>query len=258
MSWTTTDIARLRALARGDLFATEIAEQLGKSAGAVRYKLRRLGLDPAARAKRSGRLGQWNAKHAHLRRPVLEFYLTHSAGETQKKFGLTAREFKSLLTVSYRDPKMTDLRKDTRRHDPWSFDEIVFLLRHAGLRERRWIAAKLNRGGVDAVKEMVARLGANTRYINGLPKRLAEELVGHEVHGFKVNAGPDGRHAGIDCRPIIVPWVRLYYEAKRSQTTPAHLVDALRAMARFQQRIHSTRGILDTVASVERAIGGES
>lgn len=254
MSWTKAEETRLKALAKDrSLFASEIAEILGRNPQTVRCKLRTMGFDLAGRAKQSGRLGGWNAKHAHIRVRAMRYFLTHTVEETRDRFQLTASEFKSLQTVAYRDPKCAHLRKDSRRKDPWSFDETMFLLRASGLQPRIWIARKLKRGGVHAVKEMVSRLNSNTRYINGLPKRLAEELVGREVEGFKVKAGPSGR--SVDCRPIIVPWVIIYSEARRSKAVPEHILAAVRAMASFQKRVHGTRGIKDTVASVKRIIG---
>jgi len=256
VSWSKSDLARLKSLLRNNnLLATEIAEQLGKSPQVTRLKIRELGISPRIRANRSGRLGSWNAKHSHLRARAMRYFLTHTFAETMKHFKLSSSELKSLQTVSYRLPEFAGLRKDRRRHDVWTFKETMFLLRHAGLQPRTWIAAKLKRGGMDAVKEMTHRLKSNTRYINGLPRRLAEELLGHEVGGFKVKAGPTG--AGVDCRPIIVPWVILYSEARGSPSIPQHIHDALRAMSRFQKRIHGTRGINDTLASIRRSIGGQ-
>jgi hypothetical protein len=255
MSWTTAQDAELLRLAKsGRLFASEIAELVGRTKEAVRYRLRKLGLDLAKRAKASGRMGQWNAVHAHVRQRAMRYFLTHSFEDTMKKFKLTKSQLKSLMTASYRDEKCAHLRKDKRRHDVWSFDETMFLLRHAGLQERRWIAARLKRGTMQSVKEMTSRLGSKTRYINGLPKRLAEELIGHQVEGFKTKAGPTG--PGVDCRPIIVPWVTLYSEARKAvPCPPEHIADVLRAMAQFQRRIHGTRGIADTVESIIKAIG---
>lgn len=239
--WTKAETTELHRLLRERrLNYRQISEVMGKSKNAI-----------AIRALRSG-LGRRINKHKHRRLAAMEYFLTHSFEQTRKRFRLTASEFKSLQTVSYRDPALSHLRKDSRRHDVWSFDETMFLLRHAGLQERKWIASKLKRGTMHSVKEMTSRLGSNTRYINGLPRRLAEELVGHEVEGLKTKAGPTA--PGVDCRPIIVPWVVLYSEARRSSTISAHFLDALRAMSRFQKRIHGTRGINDTVASIKRGI----
>jgi len=253
MSWTKDEVTKLKSLlANKKLIATEIAERLGKSPGAVRYKMKRLGISPRERAVATGRLGKWNAKHAHIREKAVTYFLTHTFDETREKFGLTRSELKSLQTAAYRDPALAHLRKDRRRKDVWSFEETMFLLRASGLQQRSWIARKLKRGGVHAVKEMVSRLNANTRYINGLPRKLAEELIGHEVEGFKVKAGPSGK--GVDGRPIIVPWVVIYSEARRSARIPPHIRDAIGAMAKFQKRIHGTRGIKDTVESVQKII----
>lgn len=250
MTWTKSEERELRRLLRDkSLLVSEIAEILGKKEQTVRYKVRTWGIDIRARAIATGKLGRWNSKHAHLRQKAMLYFLTHTFEETCKKFGLSRSEFRSIQTVSYRDPALAHLRKDPRRKDIWTFDETMFLLRSSGLQPRTWIAAKLKRGGVHAVKEMVSRLNSNTRYINGIPKPWAAELLGHKVEGYKVKAGPTAQ--GVDCRPIIVPWVVLYSEARRSTRIPAHLRDAIGAMAKFQKRVHGTRGIKDTISSIQ-------
>lgn len=252
--WTDKDQRQLERLVKNEnLLGSEIAERIGKKPGAVRYHMQKMGIDVKARAEKSGKLGQQNVKHKHLQRKVLVYFKTHSFNQTAKQFGLTHVELKSCLTKAYKNPDYTHLRKDFRRHDPWSFEEIMFLLKASGLQPRAWIAKKLKRGTMHAVKEVVKRLNANTRYMNGLPRQLAEELIGYEIKGFKVKAGPSsGRN--LDFRPVIVPWVTLYSEARRSSRVPAHICDAIGAMAKFQKRIHGTRGIKDTLECIEKII----
>lgn len=255
MTWSKEDDRRLLTIAKNTrLTAVEISERLGRTPEIVRFHMKKLGLSPRDRLVRSGRAGAWNRKHAHLARRAMEYFLDHSFEETMARFGLSKKELRSLQTRAYQRPEFAHLRKDKRRHDVWSFDETMLLLKCAGLQPRQWIAKKLKRGTMQSVKEMVSRLRSNTRYINGLPKRLAEQLVGRDCTGFKVKAGPTA--PGVDCRPIIVPWVIVYSEAKKSGQVPRHLLDALRVMSRFQKRVHGTRGINDTVASVQRVIRG--
>lgn len=252
MSWTKREEKELVRLCKGDLFATEIAEKLRKKPQIVRYKMRVLGISPADRARDSGRMAKWNKKHAHLRERAMKFFMTHTFEQTRDKFGLSSIEIKSLMTAGYMDPKFSHLRKDTRRNDVWSFEETMFLLKHCGLQPRDWIAGKIKRGTMQSSKEMLSRLKIKSRYVNGLPKRLAEELIGRNIDsGIKVKAGPTA--PGVDCRPIIVPWVILYSEAKKS-SLELHFVEAIGALARFQKKIHGTRGILDTVESVQAVV----
>lgn len=256
MTWTKSEIAELKRLLRNKkLFASEIAERLNKPAASIRWKMKDIGVSARERCKESGRFGKWNEKYAHIRKRAMTYFLKHSFQETAEKFGLTNRELKSLMSNGYKDPEMSHLRKDTRRRDVWSFDETMTLLRASGLQQRIWISKKLNRGGVHAVKEMVSRLNTKTRYINGLPKRLAEELIGHDVEGYKVKAGPTA--LGVDCRPIIVPWVVIDKEIKRSKEIPEHIRAAVKAMASFQKRIHGTRGVKDTVENIKYIIGSK-
>jgi hypothetical protein len=253
--WTPDDERRLRKLLRNKrLFVSEIAGELGRKPHDVRYKLRTMGIDVRARAKATGRMGQWNVKHAHLRMKVMTYFLTHSIAETMKKFGLSLTELKSLQTTAYQDEKYDHLRKEYRRHDTWSHRDVLFFLRHAGLQPRLWIALKLRRGGtMHSVKDKVRRFSMNTRYMNGLPQRLARELLGHDdIEGIKVKAGPTGE--GVDCRPLLVPWVSLYSKARRTEGFPPHLLGSLRAMSRFQKKVHGTRGILDTIDSIHRIL----
>lgn len=249
--WKPAEVLELRRLVATRKWTySEIADQLGRAQESVKQKAGELGLKNPVYLRRK-------TKHRHLRVSAMEYFLTHSAVETQKRFRLTTSEFKSLMTSGYRDPALAHLRKDTRNHEPWTFQQTMSLLAASGLQQRAWIANRLGRGGMHSVKEMTSRLNMGTRYVNGLPKRLADELVGHSVIGFKTNAGPDGRWAGVDCRPVLVPWVVIYSEARKSRKVPPHIVAALRAMARFQRRIHGTRSLAATVASIRHIIEGK-
>ena len=250
--WSASEKRELKRLLKTNLLCTEIAEKLGKKPQTVRHQARQLGISPAKRAKKSGKMGAWNSKHSHLREKVMTYFLTHTWDETKKKFKLTQSEAKSLFTVGYRDPRLMHLRKDTRRNDVWSLDETLFLLQHAGIQPRIWIARKLKRGERHTVKEQVKRLNCGSRYINGVPTKWAELLLRKTVDtGMKVKAGPRGPHGNVDCRPILITWVDLYSKAKRCSHIPDHIVAAIGVMATFQKKIHGTKGIKDTVESVK-------
>lgn len=239
MSWTEAEIRELKYLHLKDkYFWREIAERLGKQPASVSWMAKRLGLKHGPNI--NSRKGKWNSIHAHLREPVMKYFVNHTWEQTLKHFNLTHRQLKSVFTVGYRDPKMKHLRKETRRHDAWSKKEIIFLMRHAGLQPRTWISQKLKRGGVHAVKESLNRLNTNSKYMNGMPKRWAKILFGNEIpEGIKTKAGPPGGVRG-DFRYRIIPWVQAEALLKGKKVDPQIKI-AIQAMARFQRFIHGSK-----------------
>lgn len=237
--WNEAEIHELKRLARSKtLFKREIAERMGKTTTQVMHMLRRLGMT----YRPNGRLGVWNRKHVHLREPLLRYYLTHSAEECQERFGLTASEFKSCLTYSYHDPKLRHIRKETRRHDSWSVDEKLFLIRHAGIQPRKWIARKLKRGGVDSIKAELTRLKMRSKFTHGLPRKYLIPILGEDCpEGIKTQAGPTGGGRG-DFHFIVIPWVQC---ERLLRTCPRRFTPELRAailaMATFQRWIFQTK-----------------
>lgn len=259
MNWTKAQDRELaRLIATDKLFISEIAEKLGKNAAAARHRARKLGLNtrPAAH-----RMGKWNSVHAHLREKVLRYYLKHSAQECQAHFGLTASQFKSLLTGAYRDDRLAHVRKDTRNHEPWSLGDWLFVLRRAGMIERKTIAEQMGRsvkGKHHAVKERMRTAGGGTtKFLNGLPFKWAErlwpaDLIGHLT--VKTQAGPPGGGRG-DFRYRLIPWV----EAERLATalkTPPEVAACIRSMAKFQRFIHarSDRAIVRSLKRISRGL----
>ncbi len=265
--WAKEDVAQLRALcARNTLFMIEIAEKLGRNPGAVRRKAHQLGVW----SKPPGRFAEWNRKHAHLRGEVLTYFLTHSAEETAKYFGLTASEFKSCITYAYHDPKLAHIRKDWRRRDSWTTEELIFLMRHAGVQPREWIAKKLKRGTDEAVKEALSRAGIGARYVNGMPRQWAEQLFGDDVckTAIAMKAGPQGlsgRNGKTTSTYQLIPWIQADEVLRAGKTrplkgkgrwrpgrvppmleVPEDIRRAVSALAKFQKWIHgvqSGRGI---------------
>jgi hypothetical protein len=235
--WSERDVERLRRLAATDqLFFSEIADRIGKKPAAVRWKAKKLGIRRPARH----RLGKSNSKHSHLRERAMRYFLKHTFEETQKKFGLTKSEFKSLMTVSYRDPNLKHLRKETREHSPWSTEQLKFLLTHAGLKNRDFIAKEIGRGNRTCIKERMQKLGIASRNIQGITLSQFIKAFGHRPDFYiMTSAGPDGgKKGGLPTRWKIIPWVWLYGElkSKRLKTAPEfyHLV---KAMALFQEWI---------------------
>lgn len=239
--WTEEDEEKLRRLrAQNSMLYTEIAECLGKSVQSVRWKAKQLGILSTQKTL-SHRLGVWNSKHLHLREPVMKYFLTHTMEQTRKHFGLTKSEIHSLFTAGYREPSLRHLRKETRDHSRWSAEQLKFLLRHAGLRNRDWIAEKIGRGNRTCIKERLQALGIASRTIQGITLSQFKEAFGERPAFYlRTAAGPDGGRKGtLPTRWKIVPWVWLYQElkSKHLKTAPefGHLIAS---MAMFQEWIY--------------------
>lgn len=237
--WTEAEIKELKRLVqKDDLFYTEIAQLLKRKAAEVSRKSRELGLKAPAQHRK----GRWNEKHAHLREAVFRYYLRRSFQECQKKFKLTKSELKSIFTVGYRMDALAHLRKDTRRHDEWTLGEWLFMIRHCGIRERRWIALKLKRGN-DSGRVIKERLkkhgGGSTRYLNGMPRTWAAVFWPSDLvpDGIKTKAGAHG--PGKICQTVLIPWVECERLSKAFVTDPT-VRACIRAMATFQRFIYRT------------------
>jgi hypothetical protein len=208
----------------------EIARIMGMNRNQVVTKGQALGLKNPVYLMRK-------TKHAHLREPAMRYFVTHTWEETRERFGLTQSELKSLFTVGYRDPKLRHLRKETRRHDAWSLKEKLFLIQHAGIQPRTWIARRLKRGGAHSVKEELERLQMNSKFVNGMSRKYLLEILGPWdcPKGIKTKAGPSGGGRG-DFRFVVVPWTECERLQKRfpRRFTP-ELKTAIRAMAMFQR-----------------------
>lgn len=254
MSWTKEETARLKRLARTDMFFSEIAKELGKTPGAVRHRAHRIEVS----RKVNGRMGKWNSKHSHLREGVFRYFLNHTWEETREHFHLKDRELKSVFTVGYRDPKLRHLRKDGRRHDAWSLDETLFMLRSSGLQPRDWIAKKLKRGTMQSVKEALDRNRAQSRYINGMPIGWALTLFGDSAigMGIKTKAGPTGTGpAGFQFR--LIPWVEVERLIKGKSVHP-EVRAGIEAMAKFQRWLHGVKSERAIRVRIENTIRGKT
>jgi len=232
VSWTERDEAELRRhCAEGKLLLREIAALLGKKVGSVGYHARKLGIYKTP----AGRQGEGKRKHKHLRRAAFTFFLTHSFEETAEKFSLTKTQLKSLMSVCYKDPEFSHLRKDTRRKDPWSLEEMLFLLRFSGVQPRSWIAKSLDRSGARNIKERMQGWNASTKWLNGMPLAWAKTLWPEaDPPSFKTEAGPTY------FKFRIVTWHDAAILAGKYKTPP-EIKACIRAMVRFQEFIHGTR-----------------
>jgi hypothetical protein len=239
--WTEEQVSMLKRLhSRGTMFYTEMAPLIGKPVQSIRWKAKKLGLVSTQKTLH-GRMGKWNAKHAHKRGAVMKYFMTHTWEETREKFGLSHSELKSLFAVSYRMPEFKHLRKETRDRSAWSTKQLQFLLQHAGLRPRKWILEQLGRGkNVCTIKERMQALGIASRNLQGLTLSQFRQAFGKDPAFYlQTDAGPDGGKEGSRAtRWKIIPWVWLDAEIKaRRLRTVKELRMLISARAMFQEWI---------------------
>ncbi len=235
--WTEKQTVQLLNMAlSGSVLNREIAEYFQVKPNTISAKLKSMGVKNNAV---KGIIGKWNNKHAHLRRDVLTYFLNHTAEETQKKFKLTASEFKSCMCYAYITPELRHLRKDKRRRDAWSSKEFKFMLQHTGLMPRKWIAEKLNRGGVEAIRGKLDQLNISSKSLNGLTISQFREAFGTDPDFYiQSKAGPTrGLHG--DTYWKIIPWVWLAKEIKEKRLNTSESFKLLIfAMSEFQEWIY--------------------
>lgn len=247
MRWTDQDTEKLKELHRLDrYFWYEIAEKMSFKAATVGHHARRLGLKQGPRVR--GRFAEWNVKHQHLTEPVMEYFIKHSWEETREQFNLTASELKSIFTVGYRNPDYSHLRKDCRRHDSWTVKETMFLMKHGGIKPRDWIARQLKRGTMQSTKESLSRLKIQSKYINGLPERLAS-LIAPSI-GIKTQAGAPGPNG--NCHIKIVSWAALEDALHGKKGIKPEFKIAVKALARFQRWVHKARTNKEVIRKITR------
>lgn len=230
-NWEPHEYQQLKHLIDAGLTNPQIAEIMDRPISAIQIKAqRKFGGNPNYRALKS--------KHAHLREPVMTYFLDHTWEETRKKFKLTQSELKSLFTVGYRIPELAHLRKDTREKSAWTTKQLQFLLTHSGLQPRDWIGKKLKRGNHICMKEKLAQLGVSSKNLNGLTLSQFREAFGREPEFvLETKAGP-GR-GGTPTYYKIIPWVVLD-EWRRQRKIKCHPImrKLIKSMALFQEWIH--------------------
>lgn len=218
----------------------EISEIMGMNKNQITTKTQSLGLKNPVYLKRI-------TKHSHIREAAMTYFLTHTFEQTMNKFSLTRSELKSLMTVSYRDPKLSHLRKDNRRKDCWSLDEKIFMIQHSGIQPRSWIANKLGRGTMHSVKESLRRMCSGSKWVNGMPKTWAIELFGPwdipdyiETKAGLSGKGSHGQKGAFYYR--IVPWVLCDQLLKKYKgAIEPDVATMIRSMAKFQRWIHRSK-----------------
>lgn len=242
-TWTESQLKKLKRLVMSQKHTyPEIAEMLGRSRSECQQRAEYMGLRNPVYIRR-------RTKHKHLRKHVLLYYKNHSAKETQKHFRLTPSEFKSCLTIAYKNPEWAHIRKDKRRHDSWSLDEVRTLLQYSGLKPRKWISKKLNRGGVHSVKEELSRLKLRSKHLNGMPKDWVSILFGSEFseETIRTKAGPTGLDKTFCFR--IIPWVQLERLIRNKSINP-DIKASIRALSRFQKWVFGTKNAESIIAAI--------
>jgi len=217
----------------------EISKMLKLSIESIRNKGQHLGLKNTVYSKNK-------TVTKHLRKPVMKYFLNHTWDQTKNHFNLRDSQLKTIFTIGYRDPKLKHLRKDKRRKDPWSKEELLLFLKYSGLLPRTEIAKKLNRGTKESIKEMLAKNRLHSKNINGLPERLANVIM--PIGGIKTFAGAQGKSG--KCCIRLVLWTVLYDAIKYITNIDITLKYAIRAMARFQKWVYNTNNVSKAVNNI--------
>lgn len=145
------------------------------------------------------------------------------------------------MSISYRLPEFAHLRKDQRQHREWTTEEYIFLLRHAGLKPRDWIAKKLKRGGPIGIKERLQKIGVSSRTLNGLTVSQYRVAFGKEPSWYlETKAGPgNGSNVAMVGYYKIVPWVQLEKELRnRRICSDPTFETVIGTMSVFQKWVH--------------------
>lgn len=217
----------------------EIAKEIGRTRATVAIFVQRfLGGNPNYRRKRT--------KHKHLREEVMTYFLSHSAEESAAHFKLTMSEFKSLMTVGYRCPEFSHLRKETRRHDKFTSKELVTILKYSGILSRQMIAEIIKRDSARVIKEKLAHLKIASRNINGMNLTLFQKTFRKDPpRSLKTLAGPEkgnGSHFRIALWVDIEEWMIL-------GIIPSHslMFKYVESMAMFQRWIWGTDRVAERI-----------
>lgn len=197
-------------VSQGKYFYREIADIMNLPLKSLYYRSSQLGLKNKAKYKRCG---EWNRKHAHLRKDLLTYFLNHSSEETMKKFNLTHSEFKSCMTYAYIDPNLTHLRKDKRNQKTFLLEDWIFMIKRLCLLSRSKISFLSGRSKKEnpfSVKERLAKIGASTKMMNGLNISFCKIILPSNVikdNLIITKAGPSGLNGNFNFK--IIPWVVL-------------------------------------------------
>ena len=181
------------------------------------------------------------AKHKHLHEKILKLRLKMSDEEIRDKLCLSEGEMKSCMTCAYRREDLKHLRKDKRRRDSWSSDELRFLLKWSGIISQEEINKYLKRGkNRIVIKEKLQQLGLCSKNINGLTHSKFRALFGCDPFYFlQTSAGSPASKFSELANWIIVPWCHI--EEMLNDGVIDHtesLKIYVSAMAIFQRWVH--------------------
>ena len=179
-------------------------------------------------------------KHSHLREKAMTFFLTNTFEETRKKFKLTQSEMKSLFTLAYRMDELKHLRKDTRRRDKWSPEEIRTMLMWSGILPRKEIALMINRGNERVIKEKLSLLGISSRNVNGMNICQFRKTFGNvPVRLVRTRAGPlSNFHFSI------ILWIDIKEMIDCNQIAPSKtFCEVVEIMSMFQKFVWGNKNI---------------
>jgi hypothetical protein len=242
-NFTKQENTQIKAMIRKGMLYHEIAKHLDRPRGSIAVQCRKLGLSSQKNYfKRKG-------GYYHRIEEIYDLYKTRTAAEVAEETGLKTSQVRSALLRAIKVNPSRYKTKDKRRRDTWSAEELITLLQYSGLQERGWIAKKLNRGTHHAVKEVMSRMSSSTRYINGLPLMLAEQLIGETLDSVKTSAGAPGSRG--NCRPKLVPWVVMAAVIKkRKLSLKPTVIAGIEAMASFQMEVHGCKSLYETAFRV--------
>lgn len=212
----------------------EIAKELGLSVNQVANYARRYLKGNANHLKRI-------TKHKHIIKDVMKYFLGHTEQECLSKFNITKSEFKSIMTMGYRDKNLTCYRKDTRRRDPWSKKELHFLLRWSGVLSTTEINNYLKRGvSKIVIKEKLISLGLASKNVNGLSYSQFTSLFKKEpLYYLKTAAGSPGSNSNSYSYWKIVPWMHVKEMLGSGYINHTESVKIyIEVMALFQRWVH--------------------
>lgn len=212
----------------------EISKELGLTTNQVAiYSQRFLGGNPNYKKRIT--------KHKHMHKKILELRLKLSDEQIRKKLNLTKGEMKSCLTYAYKDPKLKHLRKDKRRRDSWSKEELSFLLRWSGIISRTEINKQLKRGNSEIViKEKLQKLGLCSKNVNGLTLSQFVNLFKCKPYFYLLtNAGSPTSKFSKSAHWKIVPWCHIEELLDKEKIKHNESIETyIRTMAIFQRWIH--------------------
>ena len=228
MKWDSQKIKEIRLMIDNGLTNKQIAEVYGVSRYSIAVAVqKKLSGNPNYRLQKQ--------KYKHLYEPVMKYFINHTWDETKKHFSLNDRNLKSIFSYAYKSKSLKKYRKDSRRKDAWTIDELKALVKTCGLIERKDIARILKRGNGQGVKDKINQLGLKSRNVNGLTLSQYRELFGKEPKNLiKTNAG-----SGL-MRIKLVPWVMLEHE-KDLKKMPKFINEMVQSMAMFQRWIYESK-----------------